>query len=194
MARATQPVSINGIEVDALIESSEKYTAQAPAYPVEDGASIEDTLVLEPMELTMTVFVTELPVTWLRRHGSGNRVRSVTDALTEAFKKKSFITITTYERTYENMVITSLDLSKKQDMTSAMEIPVTFSQVTVTSTATGTVSVSAKYPKSGATGKQTGAAKGRNVGDGSDSGNASSANDNSILKNLKEGAKNLLGW
>lgn len=172
MARATQPVSINGIDVDALIESSESYTAQAPAYPVEDGASIEDTLVLEPMELQMTVFVTEYPVTWLGRHGGGgNRVRSVTDALVEAFKKKSFITVATYEKTYENMVITSLELPKTQDMTAAMEIPITLSQVTVTSTATGTVTVSDSYSKSGATGKSTGAAKtSGGSGNGDDSG------------------------
>ena len=42
MGKAKQPVSINGVEFDALIESEEGYEAQVPEYPTEKGFSVSD--------------------------------------------------------------------------------------------------------------------------------------------------------
>ena len=39
MGKARQPVSIDGVEFDALIDSEEGYEAQVPEYPTEKGVS-----------------------------------------------------------------------------------------------------------------------------------------------------------
>ena len=48
MGKAKQPVSINGVEFDALIESEEGYEAQIPEYPTEKGLSVSDNITLKP--------------------------------------------------------------------------------------------------------------------------------------------------
>ena len=47
MARAKQPVSVDDIEFDALIDSEEGYEADVPEYPTEKGFSVSDTIVLK---------------------------------------------------------------------------------------------------------------------------------------------------
>ena len=46
MARAKQPVSVDDIEFDALIDSEEGYEADVPEYPTEKGFSVSDTIVV----------------------------------------------------------------------------------------------------------------------------------------------------
>ena len=64
MGKAKQPVSINGVEFDALIESEEGYEAQISEYPTEKGFSGSDNITLKPDYLNMILFVTDKPVTW----------------------------------------------------------------------------------------------------------------------------------
>ena len=71
MARAKQPVSVADIEFDALIDSEEGYEADVPEYPTEKGFSVSDTIVLKADTLNMTLYVTDTPVTWRERTGSG---------------------------------------------------------------------------------------------------------------------------
>lgn len=61
MARAKQPVSINGIEFDALIDESRTLEATVPEYSVESGFSVSDAIILSPEKLDMTLFVTNTP-------------------------------------------------------------------------------------------------------------------------------------
>ena len=42
MARARQPVSIGGVEFDALIKVETTYQADVPQYPIETGFKISD--------------------------------------------------------------------------------------------------------------------------------------------------------
>ena len=42
MARARQPVNINGITFDALIDESQTLEADIPAYPTEAGFEVSD--------------------------------------------------------------------------------------------------------------------------------------------------------
>lgn len=73
MARAKQPVSVDDIEFDALIDSEEGYEADVPEYPTEKGFSVSDSIVLKADTLNMTLYVTDTPVTWRERTGSGPR-------------------------------------------------------------------------------------------------------------------------
>ena len=67
MAKAKQPVSVDGIEFDALITESASYEAEVPEYPIETGFMVNDTIILRPVLLDMTLFLTDTPVTWKAR-------------------------------------------------------------------------------------------------------------------------------
>ena len=54
MARNLKPVSIAGIEGDALISEDISYSADIPEYPVENGYNVSDTVILKPIQLSIT--------------------------------------------------------------------------------------------------------------------------------------------
>lgn len=165
MRGTLQPVSIEGIEFDALIDSQESYTANAPTYPTEDAAAVTDTLVLEPLELSLTLFVTNTPVTWRSRHGvSQSRVNTVCNNLIRLFQSKSFVTVVTSEKNYTNMVITDMTISKTAEVGYAREIPITLKNVTIVSSKTTDIDPS--YALSGQTNKSTGSAGTTNASGG----------------------------
>lgn len=168
-----QPVSINGVEFDALIDSEEAYEATVPTYPVDSGYSVSDNVAMEAMELSMTLYLTATPITWRSSHGMGeNRLRSVCDELLRTYVEREPITVTTAEKTYSNMVIKSIAIKKDDSTGLAREIPITLTQVTVTTS--GTVEVPSKIGKSGTTGKSTGKASTSSDSSGTDSGSSSS--------------------
>ena len=157
MARAKQPVSINGIEFDALIDESRTLEATVPEYSVESGFSVSDAIILSPEKLDMTLFVTNTPVTWYNRHGgSQNRVDSVVKQLEELYYAGEPVTIVTSDATYSNMAIESITFSKNTEVGYAREIPISFKKIRVTSAKTTTIPDS--YGKSGATGASAGTA------------------------------------
>ena len=59
-----QPVNIGGIECDALIHHELQLENQIPDYPVEEGFSVQDTIIQNPKTLTLTVVVTNTPVSY----------------------------------------------------------------------------------------------------------------------------------
>ncbi len=188
------PVKINGIEFDALIESSESYSATSPTYPTEQGFSVNDTLILDALEVSMTLYVTNTPVTWKSRHTpSTSRVHNICNKLVSLYNSKELITITTSDTTYTNMVITGMTISKTLEQGYAREIPITFSQVTITSTETANVPDS--YAKAGTTLATTGTASTSAVSSsGASSGNTAqrSSGSSSSSNNTSEKGASIL--
>lgn len=157
MARAKQPASVGGIEFDALIESVEGYEAEVPEYPTEKGFSVSDTIVLKPDSLNMTLFVTDTPVTWKNRLGSGpGKTEAVVKRLKELYFRKQPVEVVTSDSVYSNMAITSLSIRKSAEVGYAREIPISFKKIIVTESKT--VSIPASYGKSGKTGASGGTA------------------------------------
>ena len=125
MGKATQPVSINGLEFDALIDESRTLEATVPEYSVESGFSVSDSVILNPEKLSMTLFVTNTPVTWYRRHGaSPTRVDNVVKQLEELYFAKEPVTIVTSDATYTSMAIESITISKSLEIGYARQIPI----------------------------------------------------------------------
>lgn len=179
MGKATQPVSINGLEFDALIDESRTLEATVPEYSVESGFSVSDSVILNPEKLSMTLFVTNTPVTWYRRHGaSPTRVDNVVKQLEELYFAKEPVTIVTTDATYTSMAIESITISKSLEIGYARQIPISFKKIRVTTAKTTTIPDS--YGKSGATAASAGTAStstgssGGGSGSGSGSGGGSS--------------------
>ena len=124
MARAKQPVSVDDIEFDALIDSEEGYEADVPEYPTEKGFSVSDTIVLKADTLNMTLYVTDTPVTWRERTGSGpGKTEGVVRRLKDLYFAKKILEVTTTDCVYSNMVITSMNIKKSVEVGYAREIP-----------------------------------------------------------------------
>ena len=179
MGKATQPVSINGLEFDALIDESRTLEATVPEYSVESGFSVSDSVILNPEKLSMTLFVTNTPVTWYRRHGaSPTRVDNVVKQLEELYFAKEPVTIVTSDATYTSMAIESITISKSLEIGYARQIPISFKKIRDTTAKTTTIPDS--YGKSGATAASAGTAStstgssGGGSGSGSGSGGGSS--------------------
>ncbi len=157
MSRAKQPVSINGLEFDALISQDESFESTVPEYSVEEGYTITDSIILSPEKLNMTLYATNTPVTWHSQHGgSMDRVENVIQQLKEIYFSRTPVTIVTTDVTFTNMAITSLSISKSVEIGTSREIPISFKKINITKTETTTIPAS--YGKSGATKKSTGTA------------------------------------
>ena len=126
MARkGLKPVSLAGIEFDALIDEQKTMSATIPAYPVEDGFPISDTIILDPIKVQMTLYVSNTPVTWLYRHGSSNdRVNRICDQIENLWLDKELVKVVTTDTIYKDMGITSITInvvSAKVTSTSSMD-------------------------------------------------------------------------
>lgn len=190
MARAKQPVSVDDIEFDALIDSEEGYEADVPEYPTEKGFSVSDTIVLKADTLNMTLYVTDTPVTWRERTGSGpGKTEGVVRRLKDLYFAKKILEVTTTDCVYSNMVITSMNIKKSVEVGYAREIPIAFKKIEVTETATA--EIPASYGKSGKTAKAAGKASttasstagSSSSGGSSASGSSSSSSKGSVLYN-----------
>lgn len=185
MARAKQPVSIDGIEFDALMDQSTDYEAQVPEYPTEKGFSVSDNITLKAESISMTLYVTDTPVTWKNRFGSGaGRVDSVVKRLEQLYFAKKVITVVTSDAVYDSMVITNFSIAKSADSGYAREIPISLKKIIVTET--NTVSIPDSYGKSGTTGASAGSA---NTGSGS-SGSGGGSGSGSSGSNNKDSGSN----
>ena len=100
-----QPVSVAGIEFDAVLDIKESHSSTIPQYPIDEGYSVQDNVALDPMSLIMTLYVTATPITWLSRHGSGEgRVRQIWNQLFGMYSQKTPITVITPDASYSNMI------------------------------------------------------------------------------------------
>jgi len=158
MAAVKQPVSINDIEFDALIESTELNESEVPAYPVETGYSVSDSIILKPRTLDMTLYLTNTPVTWLGRHAaSPTRVQDTIRKLKELYFKRELVTVTTMRGVNRNMAIVSIELTNSIENGTSREIPISFQEIRFTESKTTTIPDS--YGRSGSTGANAGSAK-----------------------------------
>lgn len=172
MARAKQPVSVNGIEFDALIDQTDTLEATVPEYTVEDGFVVSDAIILNPEKLDMTLYITDTPVTWYSRHGSGqDRVESIMKQLQELYYTAEPTTVVTSAKSYTNMAIESLSISKSVEIGYAREVSISFKKIRVTSAKTTTIPDS--YGKSGTTQASAGTASTSSGSSGGSSGSGS---------------------
>lgn len=178
MARAKRPVTVAGIEFDALISEERGFEATVPEYAVESGFSVSDAIILGSETLNMVLYVTDTPVTW-RSHGGRGRIEQVTKRLEELYYSAEPVTIVTSDATYTSMAIENLTISKSAEVGYAREIPISFRKIRITTARTTTIPAS--YGKSGATAASAGTANtssgssGSASGSGSGSGNSKSS-------------------
>ena len=151
--RNIQPVSVAGIEFPAMLDETQTFTSDIPEYPVETGFVISDNITLQPMELPLTLLLSDTPLTWR------GRVRSMSEAesmLKELYFSKTPFTVVTPSGTFESMGITSMQIKRSSENGYNQEVSLSLKHINVT--ATKTASIPDSYGKSGATGANAGTA------------------------------------
>lgn len=199
-----QPVNIGGIACDALIHHELGMETDIPDYPVEEGFSVQDTMILKPKTLTLTVIVSNTPITF-RSGASPTRVQQVAARFQELYTRRELITVTSSKGVFKNMGITSLSLPYDVSTKTSLEIPITLKEVLTTSSKT--VTIPSEYGRGGDTGTAAGTASTTPYGSQSGSSNIvgnntssnSSEKDASIIYKVgtalagdEEGLKNIL--
>ncbi len=199
-----QPVNIGGIACDALIHHELGMETDIPDYPVEEGFSVQDTMILKPKTLTLTVIVSNTPITF-RSGASPTRVQQVAARFQELYTRRELITVTSSKGVFKNMGITSLSLPYDVSTKTSLEIPITLKEVLTTSSKT--VTIPSEYGRGGDTGTTAGTASTTPYGSQSGSSNIvgnntssnSSEKDASIIYKVgtalagdEEGLKNIL--
>lgn len=145
MSKATVPASLGGVEFDCTISRERSYEADVPEYPVEDGYYVSDSILKKPLVIEVTAFITNMPVTWAKRHSGNNRVKTVIDALLNIYLQGTLVRFVTPDKVYENMAITKLGIPEDEFL-NAVEITISLKEVTVT---TANVMVVSSYDYSG---------------------------------------------
>ena len=172
-----QPVNIGGIECDALIHHELSLEMEIPDYPVEEGFSVQDTMIQKPKTLSLTVIVTNTPITF-RSHASPGRVQQVASRFQELYAKRELITVTSAKGIFKNMGVTSLSLPYDVSTKTSLEIPITLKEVQTT--AAKTVTIPSAYGRGGDTGTTAGTASTTPYGSQSGSSNIVGNNTSSI--------------
>ena len=185
-----KPVSVAGIEFDALIDEQKTMNATIPTYPIENGFPVSDTIVLEPFSIQMTLYVSNTPVTWLLRHGSAaDRVNRICDEMENLWLEKKLVKVVTTDAIYTNMGITSITIKKSSEIGYAREISLQLQKVEVTKKKT--VTIPDYLLKSGATGADGGNAsyskQNNATGDGQDGEETESKKSQSVLFGVAKG-------
>ena len=183
--------------------------ATIPAYPVEDGFPISDTIILDPLTVQMTLYISNTPVTWLYRHGSSNdRVNKICERIEDLWMDREPVKVVTTDTIYKNMGITGITIKKSKEIGYAREIVLSLQKIRITKPRTviipsyvlksgetmanaGAASVSSSSAKSGSS---SSAAAPRNVADEVNRKMAARAADNakkshSILYGVAKGLK-----
>ena len=171
-----------------------------PEYPVESGFSVSDAILLHPEVLSMTLLISDTPVSWVKEHGSGiGRAEQVCNQLRDLYYKGDMVTVVTYEATYENMGIEALSIRKSAEIGYAREVSIKLKKIRVTTAKTTTIPDS--YGKSGKTQAAAGTANTKKASNSSASGSGNSGNSGSSggAANDKAGKKtsilgSLTGW
>ena len=129
--RNSSRVSLDSVVLDATTTETHTGTAQVTDHPVEDGADISDHIIQQPDQIDIVGIVTNTPIGIVERIGnilagaeSGGpagaasaafdpeRAEDAYNVLRELKDTGTLVTITTKLRTYENMAITRVSVSR----------------------------------------------------------------------------------
>lgn len=192
------PVSVAGIEADALISDEVSYSADIPEYPVEKGYNVSDSIILKPVSLSLTLYISDTPVTWRARKGhkpSPGRTKKICNKFEKLYFQRKLVKVVTTDAIYTNMGITSMTISHSKELGYSRQISISLKKVYITQRKT------TKIPKhvlqSGASSANAGKAgtssSSANAGSSSESGGGSSSKSSSSSSNSKKKGSILYG-
>ncbi len=173
----TDPTKIGQLEVDVMVSSELTYASEVTENPVEDGFPVHDHVICKPLQLSMVVVVSPLPVTWYEKFGvDTGRMDDAIAKLEQIYKDRQPITIITNEKTYEDMVMTECKINKAKEDGKILRIPLEFKQIRKVEVKTADIPEeyvdALTAGKAGTTGEDAGTAATEDIGSGTSSDTA----------------------
>ncbi len=133
----SSPCTIGDLTLDLLIQEDEELSNKVTQFPVEDGSPASDHVINEPVQLTLTGFVTNAPIrvhpgtvdsqARVTRQGEDKLVGTDINfaELALAYLKrirleKTAVTVTTKRGTWENMLVQRVSRTKTKSTGDAL--------------------------------------------------------------------------
>ena len=115
--------------------------AEIPDYPVEEGDSVQDTMILKPRTLSLTgdchEYADHLPLPCLPWKGC----QEVAARFQELYQSRQLIAVTSAKGSFQNMGVTNLSLPYDVSTKTSLEIPITLKEVLTTTAQTVTIPI-----------------------------------------------------
>ena len=134
------------IELDAMLDESHEWSAEATSNPVEDGAPVTDHVIEQADKLTIRGVVTDAPLNasssilgFIGGGSADNKTQTVFDLLDTLIKKREVLTVYTKHKTYSDMVLTNVTIPRSASVGEAIEFRAEF--IHIRKVATQTVDV-----------------------------------------------------
>lgn len=125
--------SYGNIELDAALDETHDWSAEATSNPVEDGAPITDHVIEKSDKLRIKGFVTDTPLIAsqsitgkINNSDGGSRTQPVFDLLYRLLKLREPMTVYTKYKTYDNMIMTDLQIPRASGQGEAIEFTAEF--------------------------------------------------------------------
>lgn len=186
---------IGGIVIDGIISEITVRTMRMTTNPVEDGNTISDHIVKEPMQYTLEGAITDTPmglagiqsaVTGVKDSVSGlfgasedsgqTRSQNVYFALVNLLESRGLLKVDTSLKTYDNLVFETITVNQDKTNSRAVFFTATFKQALIT------VSSSSELDAENITTDADKAGQAAELENGLTSVNPASAADNSLIE------------
>lgn len=145
--------SFGNIELDALMQETHEWKADATMYPVESGQPITDYIIEQPDKLTIKGFVSDSGITLsssiMALFKSEAKTQQTFDLLYQLIKQREVMTVYTKHKIYTDMALVSLDIPRDAKTGEAIEFNAGFVHIRKVETQTVDVPKGISKKKSG---------------------------------------------
>lgn len=127
---------IGEIELDVIVRESAKASAEVTSNPVENGADVNDHIIIKPMEFSMVGIVSDTKVKTL---GGINTLETFTkqtspskdawEALLALQVSKTPITLVQNLKTYDNVFIQDIEESQDKDSSNSLNFTANLKEI-----------------------------------------------------------------
>ena len=143
----TKP-SVGGFVFDAVMRESHDYEADITTHPIEAGANIVDNVVIQPVILSLDIFVGSLyAITSFSIATGGDRP---TDALTRLRQMQADrvpLTVVARLASYDNMLIRSINAHQDVDSSSSLLATITLQEAIIVDGTAGAINTNPADPQ-----------------------------------------------
>ncbi len=125
---------IDGYTVDAALTENHNLSADVTEFPVEDGSTISDHVIVKPRQYSCTGVISNSPLAAIAalRNAATEPATEGRQILEAILETKKVITIQTTLRSYANMVMESLSFEESSTTGDALRFAASFRQITIT--------------------------------------------------------------
>lgn len=157
-------VEQRALEIDAVPRRTHEFTSTVTSHPVESGLKISDTIIFNNKKLTLDGMISNTPIGIFQSLGGlfgaaisttnigaavgvvagntivsllqdeGDRVQNALKFLTELYEDGIPFTVVTKLRTYNDVVLTNLQLNETPETSNTLNFTATFEEIKVTFT------------------------------------------------------------